>query len=136
MRRVAHHDNVRHGAGDAVASGQHLSATWAEFAEGGSCTLQYQAVLATNVPAGKKYKNAADLTCDACPVTTSPCRGLSAYNDISTERTGNQSDPGGTANTYDSPSAVTVEVAQLAPVKSIVATSETGTTDPTWRSAR
>ena len=113
-----------------VASGQHLSATWAEFAEGGSCTLQYKAVLADNVPAGKKYKNAADLTWTSLPGDHFTLPGLSAYNDISTERTGNQSDPGGTANTYDSPSAVTVEVAQLAPVKSIVATSETGTTDP------
>jgi uncharacterized repeat protein (TIGR01451 family)/fimbrial isopeptide formation D2 family protein len=113
------------------AAGQGMSAHWDNFPEGGSCTIQYQAVLADTVPANSTYTNDAKLTWTSLPGDHNTLPGLSTYSDVSTERTGTTSDPGGTANTYARSSTVTVDVVQPAPVKSVVTTSEAGTTGTT-----
>lgn len=113
------------------AAGQTMSAHWDNFPEGGSCTIQYQAVLASTVPANSTYTNDAKLTWTSLPGVHNTLPGLSTYSNVSTERTGTTSDPGGSANTYARSSTVTVDVVQPAPVKSVVTTSEAGTTGTT-----
>ena len=110
-----------------TAAGQVMSATWTDFPEGGSCTIQYQATLASDVPSGSSYTNDAVLTWTSLPGVHNTLPGPSSYSDYSTERTGSSSDPGGAANDYLRTSSVTVSVPQPAPVKSVVATSEPGT---------
>jgi uncharacterized repeat protein (TIGR01451 family)/fimbrial isopeptide formation D2 family protein len=113
-----------------TATGNDLLAIWPIFNAGDSCTLTYKAILADNVPSGASYQNSAALAWTSLPGihNTLPTR-LSTFNDVSTERTGNLSDPGTTANTYLRTSSVTVNVTQPAPVKSFVSTSEAGTSD-------
>ena len=105
-----------------------VSAEWLTIPQGGSCTLQYTATLDADVPSGSHYDNTATLTWTSLPGphNTHDTR-LSPYNDVSTERTGDTGDPGGSANTYLATSSKRVDVLQPAPVKSVVTTSEPGT---------
>jgi uncharacterized repeat protein (TIGR01451 family)/fimbrial isopeptide formation D2 family protein len=111
-----------------TAVGNNLTAVWPAFAQGDSCTIVYKATLDANVPAGASYQNSAALTWTSLSGVHNTLPGFSTYNDLSTERTGNTGDPGTTANTYLATDSVTVTVTQLAPVKSVVTTSESGTT--------
>jgi uncharacterized repeat protein (TIGR01451 family)/fimbrial isopeptide formation D2 family protein len=113
-----------------TATGNNLLAIWPIFNAGDSCTLTYKAILADDVPSGASYQNSAALTWTSLSGVHSTLPGFSSFNsDLSTERTGNLSDPGTTANTYLWTSSVTVHVTQPAPVKSFVSTSEAGTSD-------
>jgi large repetitive protein len=101
-----------------------ISATWTTFASGGTTTLQYQATVDAGVTPGQVITNTASAAWSSLPGTVA---AQSPYNDVSAERTGSTGDPGGAANTYTATDPATFTVAALAPVKSIVATSEAST---------
>jgi uncharacterized repeat protein (TIGR01451 family)/fimbrial isopeptide formation D2 family protein len=109
-----------------AASAPDLSATWDTFAQNGTSTLEYKATLDADVPSGSSYTNTATLTWTSLPGdTTDP---LSLFSTVAYERTGNTGDPGGSANTYSDSDDSTVTVNQPAPTKTVVTTSESGTT--------
>ena len=113
------------------ASAPDLSATWFTFPKGGTCTLTYKATLADNVPSNSSYTNATKLTWTSIPGAHNTLHDLSSYNDLASERTGDAADPGGVANDYVKTDHVTVHVNQPVPVKSVITTSEAGTTGTT-----
>jgi large repetitive protein len=90
-----------------------LSATWDTFGQGTTSVLEYRAKFDDNVPSGSSYTNTAYLTWTSLP------------GGDANERTGTGIAP----DTYKVQSQATVSVTQPAPVKSVVTTSEAGTTD-------
>jgi uncharacterized repeat protein (TIGR01451 family)/fimbrial isopeptide formation D2 family protein len=106
-----------------------LTATWTTFAQGATCTLQYQATFDAGVPSGSSYTNTATQTWTSMPGDLTTPQG--PFSSVATERTGNAGDPGGDLNNYSASGSSTVSVNQPAPVKTVVTTSEAGTTDST-----
>ena len=111
-------------AGTLTESAGTISASWTSFLQTSTSTITFQARLAAPLrptsdrehgqypvvePAGYRHDGAVHLQ----------------Y--LSTERTGNTANPGGTANTYSANGPATVTVANVAPTKTIVATSESST---------
>lgn len=110
-----------------------LTARWdqaAGFPVGTTSQLQFQATLNDDVTPGQTITNDAVLTWTGLPsdVTTPQ----SSYNNVSTERTGDTANPGGTANTYTHTGTVDVNVIPGLD-KFILTTSEAHTADaPPW----
>ena len=104
-----------------VRAGADLTAKWAAFARGTDSVLQYQATLDANVPSGNVYTNTANLTWTGLPGDLSSDQSI--FGSPSTERTGS----GVGANSYHTSATATVTVTQPAPVKTLVTTSEPGT---------
>lgn len=105
-------------------------------------TVNFNAVVTTAASAGATYTNTARLTFTSLPgdFNDSPTQ-LSSFADVNNpavERTGDITDPGGTANDYRREDAQNVVVSNPVPAKSIVASSEAstanGTTDQTTTS--
>ena len=85
-----------------------IAATFTDLAPGATSTLQFRATLSANTTPGQSVADTAALTYTSLPgVVTSP---ESPYNTVSTERTGNTTDPGGAANTYIASASGTVTV--------------------------
>ena len=85
-----------------------LSADFADMAPGASSTLTFEATLSSSTTPGETVVEPASLTYTSLPGTdTTP---QSPYNSISTERTGDTSDPGGAANTYATSASASVTV--------------------------
>ncbi len=106
-------------------SGGTISADWTNFLQGSTSTITFQVTLTGGVTPNQSIINTANITWTSLPgvVTTAQ----STYNTLSTERTGVTTDPGGAANNYTASGAATVTVTNVAPTKSIVATSEAST---------
>lgn len=106
-----------------------LTASWddtAGFAVGATSQFQFQATLDDDVTPGQTITNNAVLTWTSLPgdVTTPQ----STYNSVSTERTGDIANPGGTSNTYTHTGSVDVNVIPGLD-KFIVSTSEAHTAE-------
>jgi uncharacterized repeat protein (TIGR01451 family)/fimbrial isopeptide formation D2 family protein len=110
---------------DALAETPDLNADWASFPAGSSSTLRFTGTLKISVSPGDRITNDAIVKFTSLP-------GLpgqqSPYNLVSFERTGNQSDPGGTANDYTITDPAFVDVNIPTPIKYLVASSESHTT--------
>lgn len=103
-----------------------LSATLAELPVGESCTIQYSVTFDSTVFTGQEIDNGADVQWTSLPGDqTTP---LSTYNTISTERTGDSTDPGAGTNDYNDNDQATITVFEPEPDKEIVITSETHST--------
>lgn len=104
-----------------------ITGQWSSFPLGNTSTFQFGARTGGSVTPGQKITNEAEVRYTSLPgpVTTPQ----SSHNGLSTERTGNTGDPGGSANDYrHSDSAdITVHIPSIS--KSIVATSELSTID-------
>jgi large repetitive protein len=111
--------------GSLGVTGSDISATWSTYAAGATTTLQYQVTVDAGVTPGQVITNTAVATWTSLPLTPA---ATSPYNDVSVERTGNPGDPGGAANTYSVSDPATFTVVPLAPVKTLVTTSEASTT--------
>ena len=126
--------SLQHTAGAAPTSlgetGGTITATWTSLppGTGGSSTITFSATLAATVAPGQSIVNTGALDWSSLPgaVTTAQ----SPYEPASTERTGVESDPGGTQNDHRTTAQATVTVPVAAPVKTIVDTSESTTTTP------
>ncbi len=114
--------------GSFFESGGVITAAWASFLDNGTsgaCTLHV--TLDDDVEPGQVITNTANLAWSSLPGdVTAP---QSAYNGLSTERTGDISNPGGTENDYRASGPATVTVFQV-PDKSLTATSESHTGNP------
>jgi uncharacterized repeat protein (TIGR01451 family)/fimbrial isopeptide formation D2 family protein len=107
-----------------------LKGSWSEFDMGATATITYTAKLDDTVQSGASFKNTATILWTSLPGDYhTPETKLSSFNDNSTERTGVKTDPGGAANDYEDDANATVNVPQPAPVKTLVSTSEAGTSD-------
>ncbi len=98
-----------------------LSGTWTTLTVGSSATLQYQVTLAADVQAGSAFTNTAALSWTSLPGDYSAAQ--STYNAASNERSGTGISP----NTYKLTAPATVTVTQPLPIKTLVGTSEAGT---------
>ncbi len=110
--------------GTLIELGGTITAFWTTFTLTDTSQIQFQATLDRTVEPGQVLTNTGTVTWTSLPGdVTSP---QSTHNALSTERTGDTSNPGGTDNDYTASDDATVTVFQQ-PVKSIVATSETST---------
>ncbi|NOK72260.1 MAG: isopeptide-forming domain-containing fimbrial protein [Chloroflexi bacterium AL-N15] len=108
-------------------SGGTISATWDTFAQNDTSTLEFQVILDGSVVPNQEIINTADIEWTSVPGDeTTP---QSPHNPLSTERTGDPSDPGGTANDYNDQDSDTVTIFMPSPEKSLVVTSEAHTSD-------
>jgi large repetitive protein len=105
-----------------ITAGQ-IAADWSTLALGQTSTFQFQGIVNQSVMPNQQIVDTANVqwTSLPSPQGTSP---ESTFNPLSVQRTGNTTDPGGAQNTYDASGSGTVTVFNVAPVKSIVATSE------------
>ncbi len=101
-----------------------LTATWANFPLGSTSTLTFQATLDGTVSPGQVITNTANISWTGLPTDVTTAQ--TPNNTLSTERTGNTGNPGGTANDYRASDTADVTVFSQ-PTKSIVATSEAHT---------
>lgn len=108
-----------------MEAGGTITATWASFPDGSTSQLQFDVTLDVTVVPGTVITNDADIQWTSLPgdVTTPQ----SAFNTISTERTGDPADPGGAANDYNAtdPAEVTIESPNFA--KSLTGTNQAHT---------
>ncbi len=110
--------------GTLIESSGTITATWTQFALTDTSQIQFQATLDRSVEPGQVLTNTGTITWTSLPGdVTSP---QSTHNGLSTERTGDTSNPGGADNDYTASNGADVTVFQQ-PVKSIVATSESFT---------
>lgn len=109
-----------------IEAGGTITATWDTFLDNGTnAIIRFRVTLDSNVTPGQQFVNTGNIRWTGLPGDiTIP---QSPYNTLSTERTGNTSDPGGAANNYRASGSATVTVFSLSPTKSIVATSEAHT---------
>lgn len=85
-----------------------ISASWSNFPEGSSSTIQLQATLSNTVVSGDDITNQSTVIWSSLPGdVTSP---QSTHNALSCERTGDTNDCGTTANTYSHTDSATVTV--------------------------
>ena len=110
------------------ASGQTLSAAWATYDPAETTTLTYQVTLDASVQPGQVLTNDAQVVWSSLPGDVTATQSL--FNAVAVERTGNTAGAGGAANTYKATDDVDVTVIQPKPVKTIVSSSEPGTSDP------
>jgi uncharacterized repeat protein (TIGR01451 family)/fimbrial isopeptide formation D2 family protein len=113
-----------------VSNAKLLKGTWSEFDLTDTATITYQAKLDDTVQSGATFTNTATITWTSLSgdYHTAETK-LSGFNDNSTERTGDKTDPGLDANDYEDDDSAVVTVLQPAPVKTLVSTSEAGTAD-------
>ena len=103
-----------------------VTANYATFALGQTSTLTFQATVNSNVQSGQSLIDAATLKWTSLPgVVNQP---ESTYNANSVERTGNTTDPGGSANTFVATAQAPVTIFAPAVVKTILSTSQPSTT--------
>ena len=89
-------------------SGGVITARWDSFPTSAESTIQFTARVNGDVVDGQTIKNDSSLTWTSLPGNViSP---QSAYNPLSTERTGNTADPGGEANDYRTDASTTILV--------------------------
>lgn len=106
-------------------AGGTVTVGWNSLPLGQSSTVRFRVTVNAGTPLGQSFTNTADLRWTSLPgPKTTP---QSAYNGVSTERTGNTTDPGGSANTYAASGQAVVTFNTIQLTKSIVATSEAHT---------
>lgn len=110
-----------------VGGGSVVTATWDSFSQAQESTIQFQVTLNVAVQPGDLITNTGNAAWTSLPgdVTTAQ----SAYDAVSTERTGNTSDPGGVANTYRLGSSRAINITTPVLTKYLAATSEAHTSD-------
>ena len=87
-------------------SGNNLTATYTTLPLGATSTLTFQATLNASTSPGQVLTDHPNITYTSLPgVVTTP---ESSYNTVSTERTGNSTDPGGSANTLTASATASV----------------------------
>jgi len=111
-------------APDTIAEAPDLNAYWDIFPAGSSSTFQFQGEIKTSVTPGDVIFNDAIVKFTSLPGTPGQ---QSPHNTLSYERTGNQSDPGTTANDYTITDPATVTITIPTPIKYLIATSESHT---------
>lgn len=105
-----------------------LSATWAAFPMGSSATFEFYATLNSSVAPGNVLTNQVDVSWSSLPGTVTAHQ--SDFNDVSTERTDDTGDPGGSLNDYGASDSAQVTVPLATTVKDMTGTSLADTTDP------
>jgi uncharacterized repeat protein (TIGR01451 family)/fimbrial isopeptide formation D2 family protein len=105
-----------------VEAGGVLTATWNSLALNANSVLQFRATLNANVAPGQSITNIARVQWTSLPgnVTTPQ----SPYSPVSTERTGDTSDPGGNENDYRANNSVAISVRLVGGVKVIAGTNQ------------
>ncbi|PIE59037.1 MAG: hypothetical protein CSA33_00250 [Desulfobulbus propionicus] len=77
---------------------QNLEVTWNTFAQGESATITFAGQIGAGVVAGTDLTNTASVNWSSLPGDQTTAQ--STHNTVSTERTGDPTDPGGNANDY------------------------------------
>ena len=100
-----------------------LTASWdSSFTKNSTAVIEFKATLDADVLAGRVYHNTASVSWTDLPGDVTSAQ--STFSALSTERTGNILNPGGTDNDYRATSNdATVTVTQAVPVKTITNTS-------------
>ena len=111
-------------APDTVGETPDLYATWATFPAGSSSTFSFRATLDTSVTPADRITNDAILKFTSLPGEPGQ---QSDYNALSYERTGDVTDPGGTANDYLVTDSAYVDITIPTPLKYLISTSEPDT---------
>lgn len=111
-------------APDTVGETPDLNATWNTFPAGSSSTFSFTAVLNTSVTPADRITNDAILKFTSLPGEPGQ---QSDYNALSYERTGDVTDPGGSANDYLVTDSAYVDITIPTPLKYLISTSEPDT---------
>lgn len=106
-----------------------LTVTWPSLALNASSTLQFSVRISSTVQPGTTLTNTANVQWTSLPGSVLTAQSL--YSPVSTERTGNTSNLGGTENDYRTSGSVPVTIQSVSVQKSLVATSEAHTSDVT-----
>ncbi len=109
---------------DTVGESPDLYATWATFPAGSSSSFSFTATLNTSVTPSDRITNDAILKFTS--LAGEPGQ-QSDYNALSYERTGDVTDPGGTANDYLVTDSAYVDITIPTPLKYLISTSEPDT---------
>ena len=109
---------------DTIAETPDLNAYWASFPSSSTSLLRFTGTLKTSVTPGDRVTNDAIVKFTSLPGEPGQ---QSSYSPVSYERSGKQSDPGGTANDYTVTDPAFVDVTIPTPIKYLVATSEVHT---------
>ncbi len=109
-----------------LESGGTVTANWSSFPDGSTSQIQFDVTILTSAVAGTFITNEADVDWTSLPGDVTVPQ--SVYNTLSTERTGDDTDPGGTANDYltSDPASVFVRLPVVL-AKKPVSTSEPST---------
>jgi uncharacterized repeat protein (TIGR01451 family)/fimbrial isopeptide formation D2 family protein len=109
---------------DTVGESPDLYATWATFPAGSTSTFSFTATLDTSVTPADRITNDAILKFTSLPGEPGQ---QSDYNALSYERTGDVTDPGGSANDYLVTDSAYVDITIPTPLKYLINTSEPDT---------
>ena len=103
-----------------------LTASWDTFPQGSSAQFHYAVTVDADVAPSQTMTNGVELTWTSLPgdVTTPQ----SAFSAVSTERTGDSGDPGGSQNDYADSDTWTVTVPDATVAKTMTATNQAFTT--------
>ncbi len=103
-----------------------LNAVWNNFPVGSDCTLVFDTTGQPAIPAGTVLTNCAvgrwSSMDDSDPVLPNP-----PTNPLGVERTGDTTDPGGAANTYEDESCADLKIFDVGIAKTIIASSQADT---------
>jgi len=102
-----------------------IQASWATFTPANTSTITLQATIDNTVTPKEVLTNTATVKYSSLPGAVASTQ--STHHTLATERTGNTSDLGGSANNYTTTGSATETILGTAPVKSIVSTSEAHT---------
>ncbi|MEL7062087.1 MAG: isopeptide-forming domain-containing fimbrial protein, partial [Acidobacteriota bacterium] len=103
-----------------------VTAAWSRFNDGESCTISFDVTVDLGVSAGSVLENCADVTWQSLLAADQPL-DAAPTNTLSVERTGDPSDPGGSANIYRAEDCAEAMVADVAINKTLLSTSEAHT---------
>ncbi len=122
--------NLTHVSGVAPTSsgesGGTVAASWSQLNPGQSSDIEFDVYLNASYASGSTHPNSATATWTSYPGAPS---GLTTYNSLAVERTGNTGDVGGAENDHRATSNASYTVSNISNLnKSIVETSESHTT--------
>ena len=120
---LTHAAGVAPDGGTLIESGGTVSAAFSSLAVGQTSTITFQVTLDSGAPAGGTIINTAEVEWTSLP--GSPTN--TAYNPLGVERTGNSTDPGGTANTYTDTDSAVLDISDPTSLKEVLSTSHPGT---------
>lgn len=101
-----------------------LEANWSQFGVADTCTLEFDIVWANPLNAGVVLENCADLRWQSLPVGDQPVLPDPPQNSLGVERTGDTTDPGGSANDYTRQSCADFKVRDVGVRKVVLSTDQ------------
>lgn len=104
-----------------------IRASWDEFSVGDECTLLVDTSINVLVPAGAELTNCAEAEWTSMHDSDLPVTALPS-NPLGVERTGRTTDPGGSANTYNTEGCAVLKIFDVGVTKAVIGSDQGHTT--------